>query len=177
MLMKAITLYQPYASLIAVGVKRFETRSWATNYRGPIAIHAGMKEYSADTKAGLAVWHGVVDVMGQDCWDIRALDRSIRFMEGDGRGVYHDQFPKGAMVATAELVECYQVDRIFERSVDERIYAIFRGHQQLTRISSHERLFGDWTPGRYAWELANVQPLPAPVPALGKQGLWNWEVP
>jgi|SRR5690242_8015772 len=39
--MKAITLIQPWASLIADGIKTIETRSWPTNYRGPIAIHAG----------------------------------------------------------------------------------------------------------------------------------------
>lgn len=38
--MKAITLYQPYASAIAHGLKHFETRSWQTSYRGPLAIHA-----------------------------------------------------------------------------------------------------------------------------------------
>lgn len=38
--MKAITLWQPWATLIAIGAKRFETRSWATRYRGPLAIHA-----------------------------------------------------------------------------------------------------------------------------------------
>lgn len=39
--MKAITLHQPWATAIARGYKRFETRSWGTQYRGPIAIHAG----------------------------------------------------------------------------------------------------------------------------------------
>jgi hypothetical protein len=37
---KAISLWQPWASLIAAHVKRHETRSWSTAYRGPIAIHA-----------------------------------------------------------------------------------------------------------------------------------------
>jgi len=37
---KALTLWQPWASLVAIGAKRIETRSWSTNYRGPLAIHA-----------------------------------------------------------------------------------------------------------------------------------------
>ena len=41
--MKALTLYQPYASLIAVGAKTIETRSWGTSYRGGLLIHAGKK--------------------------------------------------------------------------------------------------------------------------------------
>jgi len=39
--MKAITLTQPWATLIAIGAKQIETRSWRTFYRGPLAIHAG----------------------------------------------------------------------------------------------------------------------------------------
>lgn len=38
--MKALTLTQPYATLVAIGEKRLETRSWRTSYRGPLAIHA-----------------------------------------------------------------------------------------------------------------------------------------
>ena len=39
--MKALTICQPYAHLIAIGEKRVENRTWPTRYRGPIAIHAG----------------------------------------------------------------------------------------------------------------------------------------
>ena len=38
--MKALTLTQPWASLMAIGAKRIETRSWSTPYRGEIVIHA-----------------------------------------------------------------------------------------------------------------------------------------
>lgn len=38
--MKALTIRQPWASLIAGGYKHVETRSWPTGYRGPLAIHA-----------------------------------------------------------------------------------------------------------------------------------------
>lgn len=39
--MKALTISQPYASLIASGEKWVENRRWPTKYRGPLAIHAG----------------------------------------------------------------------------------------------------------------------------------------
>jgi hypothetical protein len=39
--MKAITIWQPYANLILAGLKRYETRTWSTNYRGKLVIHAG----------------------------------------------------------------------------------------------------------------------------------------
>lgn len=40
--MKAITIKEPWASLIVNGYKKYEFRSWKTNYRGKILIHAGM---------------------------------------------------------------------------------------------------------------------------------------
>ena len=37
---RGLTLWQPWASLIAIGAKQWETRSWSTKYRGLVAIHA-----------------------------------------------------------------------------------------------------------------------------------------
>ena len=44
--MKAITVLQPYAWLIAAGLKTIENRNWATKYRGQLLIHAGIKLHS-----------------------------------------------------------------------------------------------------------------------------------
>lgn len=41
--MRCITIRQPWATLIALGEKEFETRSWRTAYRGELGIHAGMR--------------------------------------------------------------------------------------------------------------------------------------
>ena len=40
--MKVITLKQPWATLVAEGIKKYEFRSWNTKYRGKILIHAGL---------------------------------------------------------------------------------------------------------------------------------------
>ena len=40
--MKIITLKQPWATLVAEGIKKIEFRSWKTNYRGKVLIHAGV---------------------------------------------------------------------------------------------------------------------------------------
>lgn len=39
--MKALTIKEPWATLIIEGYKEYEFRSWKTNYRGKILIHAG----------------------------------------------------------------------------------------------------------------------------------------
>ncbi len=48
--MKAITIWQPYAQAIALGLKTYETRSWPTKYRGKIAVHASIKPLSQEGK-------------------------------------------------------------------------------------------------------------------------------
>jgi hypothetical protein len=39
--MRALTIKQPWASLIMAGIKDVESRTWVTAYRGPLVIHAG----------------------------------------------------------------------------------------------------------------------------------------
>ena len=58
--MKVITIKQPFATLIAEGLKEFEFRTWKTKYRGEILIHAGksfdkeaMKLYEHLNKANI----------------------------------------------------------------------------------------------------------------------------
>lgn len=41
--MKVLSMIQPWASLFVLGETQFETRSWRTNYRGPLAIHTSKK--------------------------------------------------------------------------------------------------------------------------------------
>lgn len=58
--MKALTLWQPYAQAIALGLKQYETRSWATKYRGPLAIHCSVKKLSKEYTT-LAGKYGILD--------------------------------------------------------------------------------------------------------------------
>lgn len=48
--MKAITIWQPYAQAIALGLKQYETRSWATKHRGILAIHASVRPLSSQER-------------------------------------------------------------------------------------------------------------------------------
>lgn len=84
--MKAITIWQPWATLIAIGAKRYETRGWATDYRGPLAIHAASKK----------------DV---DCLALCRRDpfRSVLVAGGIER---IGDLPFGAIVAVGSLMGC-----------------------------------------------------------------------
>jgi hypothetical protein len=57
--MKALTIHQPWASLI--GLKRYETRHWHTFYRGAIAIHAGAKP---PTEKDKDLWYRAHEIAG-----------------------------------------------------------------------------------------------------------------
>jgi len=136
--MMALTLWQPWASLVALGVKRYETRSWRTSYRGRLAIHAAKRVVPVDGYAGALI--------------------AARLAEA---GLRLASLPLGAVVATCTLVDCYPVESLWVELVD----------------MGDERAFGDWSIGRYAWQLADVVPLEEPIPARGKQRLWVWSPP
>jgi hypothetical protein len=42
---RALSLWQPHAQAIALGIKLYETRSWSTSYRGPMVVHAAKKAF------------------------------------------------------------------------------------------------------------------------------------
>ncbi len=141
--MKAITVIQPWATLLASGKKRIETRSWKTNYRGEILIHAGKKD---------PLWG--ISVMGEEAWAKALL--AIGQHEAFDR---FERFPTGAIIGKAKLVNCVQIDDLTAQLIREQ--------------HPDEYAFGDFTPGRYAWMMEDAVLFEKPIPASGKQGLWD----
>jgi hypothetical protein len=81
--MKALTLWEPWASLIALGAKKIETRSWPTNYRGPLAIHASVRPPSLDNYVQV-----ITDAL-----------------YADGPHLFH----LGCVIAIVDLVDCVKM--------------------------------------------------------------------
>ncbi|CQR74146.1 ASCH domain protein [Sporomusa ovata DSM 2662] len=165
--MKAITILQPWASLIACGKKQIETRNWATKYRGPIAIHAGAR-------------------FDRKLWNLSLVDPIRNALDDLGYGNRND-LPLGAVIAIVDLVDCYYI--VHHPGTDIDIAKnINIGAESMTEDkhdpdfgkyivpTEQEFAFGDWTPGRYAWILENVHSID-PIPAKGRQRLWEWEAP
>jgi hypothetical protein len=151
---RALTLTQPWATLVAIGAKQVETRSWGTDYRGPLAIHAA-KRFPTAARA-LCVsgpWFG----RSKFSEVLRAA--RIRGPVEDERRYSTGALPLGKVLAIVELVDVRPIT-----SPDAF------GHP----LGDNEVAFGDWTPGRFRWVLADVRPLPEPIPARGALGLWTW---
>jgi activating signal cointegrator 1 len=178
---KALTIRQPWASLIAAGVKTIETRGWRTSYRGDILIHAGR---TMPPNLDIGPWYRSPRPTSRSTWSILHEDRYQDDLPGGGKIA----LPLGAVVAVAGLVDVVPIDRWakgahvgnfphdgplpHQRGGLWLIGHTGYGHGTPTYIED-QRPLGDFTPGRYAWLLDNVRPLPEPIPAKGKQGLWT----
>lgn len=139
MKIKAISLYQPWASLIAVGAKKYETRSWTTRYRGPLLICA-----SANEKAAKIAYNDPIFRL--------VANHYIRCAF----------LPYGQAVAIVDLTDCLTTIWL-------------TGWPEKYPLSANEKLFGDFSTGRYAWRLENVRTI-EPFPVKGRQGLFEVEL-
>lgn len=150
---KAISIRQPWASLIAIGSKRIETRSWHTNYRGPIAIHAS-KTYRKSE---------------------RALEQDQDFY--DELRLFYDRpfnLPTGEIIAVADLVSCVQAEKIRPVADGPLILPLVPRSDGTFIAESREGAFGYFADGRFAWVLGSVRRI-EPVGAKGSLGIWEFQ--
>ena len=162
--MKALTIQQPYASLIALGLKTIETRSWSTRHRGRIAIHAGA---AVAEDADKRCWSGIESTLGP------RLAQPV--------------IPTGAVIATAKIADCVpmigptnytnlpQVTSLEVWADVERLVLWTPTQSGYPRMAdkTDQLPYGAFKPGRWAWLLEEVEPI-EPVEASGRRRLWNW---
>ena len=154
--MYAITLWQPWASLIADGVKKQETCSWAPPKHligERIAIHAAKRKL---TKAELRELPSMIH-----------HDMSVRYGH-----FWEEDVPYGAVVATVELAGACEIKGPLltpERGL--------LGHHCHTNepCRVYSDIYGDYSVGRIIWRLKDIEKFQEPVPAAGKQGFWDWK--
>jgi hypothetical protein len=139
MRMRVISLWEPWASLMAANVKRNETRSWATPYRGWLAI--------ASTAS-----------MNTTCKQLLATPP---FSDEVRKALGRESMP------TPQFIASFQLGRILCIVKLERVLST----DQIQAVPYPESLFGDYTPGRFAWMTRDCRKLPEPIPHRGSQGL------
>ena len=153
--MKAISLWEPWASLVSGRHKLVETRDWYTKHRGDIAIAATM---------GIPMkWLGESRYSPQFLYFLPAEMTGVVIRNGDGREgmkALCRSLPRGCVLCLAEL---YDVLEITPELVND--------------LTPKERAFGNYSIGRYAWFLRDIRTFKTPIPAKGNRRIWNWEPP
>lgn len=182
MAVKALTLHQPWASLVAVGAKTIETCSWPTSYRGRLLIHAGKQAPESGMYGDYEVRRMEID--GTKGW----------WLFGPGLPVTGVLLPLGAVVASCTLADRVPIIDLANRSHDGSSHIAEypsegglehqqgglwligtnkRTHGHPTRIED-QHPFGDFSPGRWAWLLEDVKPTTERCPACwGTGGEWG----
>lgn len=147
---KTISLWQPWASLIAAGAKRYETRDWKPNPAilkpgDTLAIHAA-KRWTREER----------ELIAREPFRSRLALAALRRL-------WNDQTPPlGCIVAVGTLARVVEIDRAPE------------GFRRMLASDHDERAFGNFGPGRYAWQITDVRALARPIPCSGAQGVWDW---
>ncbi len=142
-MMKAVSLWQPWASAMEHGLKRNETRSWPIAYRGDLIVCSAKRRIN---EIGLDT---VEAMMGTEL--VRPEDRSIKESL--------DRLPYGTALCVVEVCGCVESEK----------FASYRSSE----LSKRERLFGDYSIGRFVWMTRNCRRLNSPVPVVGRQGLFE----
>lgn len=124
--MKAISLWQPWATLMAVGAKRNETRSWPTLHRGRLAIHAAKK------------WNRELSAMcGTEPF------RSVLVRQEDGHLWLAEALramPFGAIVAVVTLTDCVRISPDNYPGGDERHFGDYTAGRFMWQTRDLARL-------------------------------------
>jgi activating signal cointegrator 1 len=154
--MKAITLHQPWATLMAMGVKTIETRSWSTRYRGPLAIHAA-KTFPAYAKDA-CYSESMMRALG---WPLQP-EGGLTQEWLDDINARMKALPLGVVVGVCELVTCFSTG------------LPFASYEEFPTLDG-EKAFGDYSPNRFGWVTFDMKPFAEPIPAVGMQGLWDWK--
>lgn len=151
--MQAITIWQPWASLIVVGAKPYEFRGWPAPrvVRGQrIAIHAGARKVKRDEIADL-----ILRLKGSEPWST-ALRPELALPLLERWLLNPELLPLASIVGTAMLGQ--------PKRAHETI-AEFGGVANDSDRGEH------WN---WAWPLSAVEPVEPIVPARGAQGFWTW---
>ncbi len=146
--MKALSIWQPYASLITEGIKRYETRGWATKYRGPLLICAAKKwdlERAQDCRR-------VSRILQSVDWPVKTGVQSVLKEYASVEHLVDMKTMLGVAVGVVDLVDCQPM---------------MDGGSEL------ENAVGYFGEGRFGWRCENPRAFVSPIPVVGKQGLWN----
>jgi hypothetical protein len=151
--MRALTVMQPWATLIVIGAKRIETRSWPAWSRvlgETIAIHAGAR-------------------FPEDAQHLCLTEPFRGVLAAAGHPEPARTLPRGAVLGWVRLRDCCHTEDLLRAGVP--------GDRETAPLSDQELAFGDYREERWGWVFEQARQFEVPLPERGFQGLWTWDLP
>ena len=140
----AISLWQPWATLVALGLKHYETRHWRCPERFigcDVAIHSAKR------------WNSAMADFCRDPAITAALSQAGFERRTYGKKCPSYRLPLGQIVAVVRFGVCLPTTDVYPQPF--------------------EKLVGDYRPGRFAWPINSVRRLLNPIDEVGRQGFWR----
>lgn len=145
--MRVLSLLQPWASAVIIGVKTWETRSWTPSdqirdelYSEGFLIHAS-KKFTGEQK------------------------RKITFTDALVQKLNEKDLPLGMIIGWGRI----------DRVITTETWLQFHVGKIASKFSIIERQLGDYGPGRFAWEIVEAWPLEENIPFKGKLGWGRYD--
>lgn len=107
--MRVLSVKEPFASLISLGIKKIETRSWKTNYRGEIYIHASLTKNIIKDK--------------------KRKEKLLNLLPEN----YN--FKQGSIICKAILKDCIYMDEEFINNIKKGKIEYLCGHYEIGRYA------------------------------------------
>ena len=159
---RALSIAEPWAYLIAAGFKQLENRTWRTDYRGPMAIHAGKTRRNMFDEAGtleLCDLHPKIFA----AFDDERIDDE------------HPLFQFGAIIGVVDVIDCVAYDprRDDPAELFDKFNCLAAGGVLTAGGPAPELPVAAWAEGPYCWVLANPRRFAKPIACNGKLSLWS----
>lgn len=151
--MKALTVYQPWSSLIMLGAKRYEFRSWDYSARFPSLVGQRIVNHASARPVKLT----------------EVLDTIARVKDGDS--ALDEQIALPLLERLRSAFKCRGVVELSAGLGTAIIGKPIRATDLFAdKVNDSDRI--DHT--KWAWPLTDITPFDAPIPRRGAQGFWNW---
>lgn len=143
-MIRVISLWQPFASLLMHGSGAY-TKTYETRAQ-KMPFEIGERVAIAATKQ-----------IKREQRELFEHPRLQRYLRETNLPTRLEDYPRGCIIGTAVAELSFVITPEMARDIHEREY-----------------VFGDWTPGRWAWLFKNRKLLDKPIPVRGGQGVWHY---
>lgn len=150
-----LTLTEPWATLVVLGEKQWETRAWPTSFRGGLLIQAAktMPSWAQD----ICLREPFVSVLQSHGIEVPRVEDA-----GGARGAKRFPFHFGSIIGSAHMAKAARTEVVAD---------------QLKKLGTaralRELAFGDYNQGRWAFCFTSPLRFPSPVFVRGSLGIWR----